>query len=399
MSGEFNSSISRRSILRASLIAGGTVLAGFDRLAWPMNSPADANDPFAGSKKLGVVGFAGELPLDMDTPIGEELDGRLYTDLSALTPENRVIPSAKFYLRSRASKLLDAGKPWTMRLNAPGREPESFAFARLKAMEQSMGVHLMECAGNTRAFHFGLMSAATWTGMPISDVLKPISNQAAATTRVLVSGFDKYQATSATSQPGASWIFTLDELKASRAFLATQMNGAPLTKDHGAPVRLVVPGWYGCTCIKWVDEITLVSDDAPATSQMQEYAARTHQQGVPDIAREFRPAIIQHAAMPIRIERWLVNNKIKYRVVGILWGGGSQRVRVLEIRFNPEDDYVPVDHLDQTSEDSWSFWTHAWTPEKPGTYLIRLRVKEPNVPTIRLDAGYYVRAVDIAERG
>ena len=170
-------------------------------------------------------------------------------------------------------------KPWTMRLNAPGREPESFAFARLKAMEQSMGVHLMECAGNTRAFHFGLMSAATWTGMPISDVLKPISNQAAATTRVLVSGFDKYQATSATSQPGASWIFTLDELKASRAFLATQMNGAPLTKDHGAPVRLVVPGWYGCTCIKWVDEITLVSDDAPATSQMQEYAARTHQQG------------------------------------------------------------------------------------------------------------------------
>ena len=110
MSGEFNSSISRRSILRASLIAGGTVLAGFDRLAWPMNSPADANDPFAGSKKLGVVGFAGELPLDMDTPIGEELDGRLYTDLSALTPENRVIPSAKFYLRSRASKLLDAGK-------------------------------------------------------------------------------------------------------------------------------------------------------------------------------------------------------------------------------------------------------------------------------------------------
>ena len=47
------------------------------------------------------------------------------------------------------------------------------------------------------------------------------------------------------------------------------MNGAPLTRDHGFPVRLIVPGWYGCSCIKWVDRIELVADEAPATTQMQ----------------------------------------------------------------------------------------------------------------------------------
>lgn len=397
MSREITPALGRRELLRVSLIAGGTLLARFERFAfgWPINSQADAKDPFSGGKKLGTIGFAGELPIDLDTTIGEELDGRLYTDLSTLTPESPLTPVKSFYLRSRASKLLEAGNPWTIQIRGLVREPSELTMANLKAMEQPMGIHLMECAGNTRGFHFGLMSAATWAGVPLSEVLKKFAAKQQAT-RILISGFDKYQAQSSTSQPGASWIFKLDELHSTRAFLATQMNGEPLTKDHGAPVRLVVPGWYGCTCIKWVNEIALLSDDAPATSQMQEYAARTHQQGTPELARDSRAAAIQHAAMPIRIERWRVGEAIKYRVAGILWGG-SQRVRTLEIRFNPEDDYVPVDHLDQSTEDSWNFWTHAWTPKKPGTYLLRLRVKDPIVPTTRLDAGYYMRAIEIPE--
>ena len=41
------------------------------------------------------------------------------------------------------------------------------------------------------------------------------------------------------------------------------MNGAPLPRDHGLPVRLLMPGWYGCTCIKWVDEIRFVDETSP----------------------------------------------------------------------------------------------------------------------------------------
>jgi hypothetical protein len=211
-----------------------------------------------------------------------------------------------------------------------------------------------------------------------------------------VSGFDQYQTQSTNSIPGASWIFTTEELTSSRAFLATQMNGEFLTRDHGAPVRLLVPGWYGCACIKWVNQIKLVDNNADATSQMQEYSARTQQVGVPQLAKDYLPAMIEPAATAIRVERWLVDGKIKFRIVGILWGG-TRPVQALEIRFNPEDDYVPVDDLRQAGNATWSFWTHAWTPKTAGTYLIRLRVKDSGVPTKRLDSGYYLRSVELDE--
>jgi len=69
------------------------------------------------------------------------------------------------------------------------------------------------------------------------------------------------------------------------------------------------------------------------------------------------------------VEKWLVDGKLKYRVVGILWGG-SRSIKKLEIRFNPDEDYVGVDSFMQTANDPWSFWSHAWTPKATGTYLI-----------------------------
>jgi DMSO/TMAO reductase YedYZ molybdopterin-dependent catalytic subunit len=240
-----------------------------------------------------------------------------------------------------------------------------------------------------------MISVADWAGAPLLDVLSGSGFKANAP-RVMVSGFDHYSSSSKTSVAGADWIFALDDLDTAKAFLATEMNGKPLTLDHGAPLRLVVPGWYGCTCIKWVTDVQLVSNDVEATSQMQEFAARTHQAGVPVLARDYRPAIIDQAAMPIRVEKWLVNNKIRYRVIGILWGG-SRPVKRLEIRFNPEEDYSPVSEFSHTTNDPWTFWSHAWEPKAAGTYMMRLRVVDPPVTAKRLDAGYYLRMVEITE--
>lgn len=393
--GGFGRNLSRRELLRTSLISGGALLVGLDKIASSRFLQSSTNDSFGNGKKLGTIPFTQEVGVPMETTFGAELDGRLYTDLSTLTPQNRVTATEKFFLRTRASQILDLHKPWSVNLGGLVEEPFDLSAADLMKMAKPRGAHLMECAGNIRSVHFGMMSVGDWAGAPCSELLESAKPKPEAT-RVLISGFDKYATKSASSVPGASWIFTREELKASQAFLATEMNGSPLTKDHGAPVRLVIPGWYGCACIKWVNEITFTDDAAAATSQMQEYAARTMQTGVPQLAREYQPAMVAAAAMPIRIEQWLVEGKIRYRVVGIMWGG-TRPVKSLQIRFNPEEDYVAVDSLEKRANDSWSFWTHVWTPKRPGSYMIRLRVNDPGVVARRLDVGYYMRTVEITE--
>jgi DMSO/TMAO reductase YedYZ molybdopterin-dependent catalytic subunit len=393
--GEAGRKLSRRELLRGAVVAGGALLVGFERMAWPRAIRASTNDPFAKGKLLGTIAFTGEAKVPMETALGAELDGRMYTDLSALSPENRVTPTERFYIRTRASEQLDTQKSWRVSLGGLAGRPFELDIDELRKMAKPRGTHLMECAGNTRSVHFGMMSVADWGGAPLAELVETAKPKAEAT-RVLISGFDTYATKSTSSVPGASWIFTWEELRTSRAFLATEMNGSALTKDHGAPVRLVVPGWYGCACIKWVNEITFTDETVAATSQMQEYAARTMQTGVPKLAREYKPATVDPAAMPIRVEKWVVEEKIKYRVVGIVWGG-TGAVKDLEIRFNPEEDYVPVGNLEQAAQNSWSFWTHAWTPRQAGTYLIRLRVKDAGVVARRLDLGYYMRSVEITE--
>lgn len=395
-----NATISRRKLLKGSLLVSGSFLTGLRRFPAqisPRPKPAalEPEESFRGGRKIGTVEFTQEAPVPMGQAFGSELDRRLYTDLSQLAPPTKIIPTDHFYIRTGASHLLPDANLASIKIGGLVTPPSDLRITELFQRAKPMGAHLMECAGNARTVHFGMMSAADWTGVPISDIIENAKPKQSAP-RILISGFDRYANPSQTSVPGASWVFTIKELTAANAFLAAAMNGEPLTSDHGAPVRLIVPGWYGCACIKWVNEITFVGDDAWATSQMQEYAARTLQNGIPQLARDYEPATVDQAAMPIRIEKWIVNQKIRYRVIGILWGG-SQPVRALEIRFNPEEDYVSVDRFEHTVSDPWAFWSHAWSPHQAGTYMIRLRVKEPTVRARKLDSGYYVRSVEIMD--
>ncbi len=391
--------LTRRDFAKKGAMCSGALLAGFEQVVWPMpsaSSPQGASgDSFSGGQQLGLVDFLREGQAPTQTVLGDELDGRMYTDLASLSLQDVATPTEKFYVRTRVSKLLPDIKSWQLRVEGSSEKPRTLTLEYLRKAAKPLGLHLMECAGNVPLAHFGLISVASWAGVPVEEILdNPGAKRQRS--RVLIAGFDQYAAKSVTSVPGASWIFSLEELQRAKAFLATEMNESPLTSDHGAPVRLVVPGWYGCTCIKWVTRITLVSETVEATSQMQEYAGRTHQRGTPSLARDFHPATIDPAATPIRVEKWLVKGKLKYRVVGIAWGGTAP-VKNLMIRFNPEEDYVPVESFAQTKNDPWTFWTHAWSPKEPGTYSIRLAITDPGIRTRRLDSGYYVRTVQIVE--
>jgi len=330
---------------------------------------------------------------------GVGLDARLDTDLSLLEPNNLITPNELAYIRTEmpaAAAEAAAKGPWILEAGGLIAQPATLKLDDLSKQSRKMGPHLFECSGNGSNRHFGLMSVAEWDGVPLAGVVARLKPSKDAT-GVLVSGFDHIGQNSQRSIVGASWVFPLADLDTLGAFLAVRMNGVPVPADHGKPVRLAVPGWYGCSWIKWVNEIRLVGPDEPATSQMVEFAARTHQSEPHKYARDYAPADIQTAATPIRIEKRKGPNGLEYRIVGIVWGG-TKPVDRLQIRFGNDQPFTPFSVCPVPKTHSmWSLWEYRWKPAKPGVYDIALEVADQSVPQRRLKSLYYMRQVRIDE--
>ncbi len=357
--------------------------------------PAECGDPFAGGRFVALAAFVNEFEGDFSARRSAGHDGRLNTDLRQIEPGQLSIPNDRYYIRTFYPDKLDPDLPWQIRVHGRVAAEVTLTMDDLLPRSRPMGNHVMECSGNTFHNSFGLMSAADWSGVPLLEVLEGVELLPGGT-RVLVAGFDEHTHVSTHSTLGASWIFTLDDIRQAGGFLATHMNGALLPPDHGQPVRLYMPNWYGCSCIKWVNEIKIVGEDEPATAQMREFAQRTHQRGEPEMARDYRPATMDQAAMPIRVERWIdAAGETLHRIIGIMWGG-YEVTGALQISTDDDGLWEPVDVCPaQAGNKSWTFWTHAWSPGAPGDYTIMLRVDDPDVPTRRLDVGHYARTVRV----
>ena len=401
----------RRQVLFS--LAGAGAAALFDR----GRVPAWLGNGVACTSSAPVGELLGTLPLGLQTQAfgvkygGSGLDARMVTDLSLLEPGKLITANDLAYIRTEipAAAAAHTG-PWTIATGGLLEKGGALNLDAISKQAKGMGPHLFECSGNANPSNFGLMSVAEWDGIPLADIvagLKPSSDA----TGVLVSGVDHDGQVSARSTAGASWVFPLASLSKLGAFLAVRMNGEPLPADHGKPVRLVVPGWYGCTWIKWVNEIRLVGPDEPATAQMTEFAGRTHQGQAFKLAREFLPAAIQTAATPVRVEKRRTASGIHYRIVGIVWGG-TKAVDRLAIRIQPRrprsDDgaaaapaavnaaFEPFEVCPTpTTHVMWSLWEYTWKPTAPGTYDIALKVADATVPQRRLTSGYYTRQVTI----
>lgn len=387
------SELTRRSFLAGSGGLGVLTLAGIPGVAgvWPGTGAALTSVDSPDRTFIRNIPFIDSHDR-LERVYGAGLDGRFRQDLSLLTPQTLITPNERFFIRTRCPDLIDLSVPWTIRITGRIAQEKELILDNLLPMAEPMGVHLLECSGSGRG---GLISAARFTGIPFEKVLgqvEPSDDEQ----WIMISGFDQHSDFNPDyDERGCSWIFTREQLTSAGAFLAITMNGKPLSRDHGFPVRLVVPRWYGCCCPKWVNAIRYVRDSAASTNHMRTFAGRTHQDGIPDRARDFKPATIGLSAMAIRVEQWSENGESLHRVVGIIWGG-ARTTDKLVIRFNRDGDYVPVEDYTHETNRTWSLWSHWWRPPKPGRYEIRLQVDDDSIIKPRLDRGSYRRRIDIS---
>jgi DMSO/TMAO reductase YedYZ molybdopterin-dependent catalytic subunit len=354
--------------------------------------PIDVGDTRCGAD-LARGTFLGLRPLldgsgrELEVPYGSGLEARQIVDLELLDPEALVMSAERFYLRTGAPPDLGDLDAWEIRLTGRVSADRALGIDELLARVEDMGRLHLECSGNADGARFGLMSAGEFAGVPMSWVLAQAAPEADATA-IRITGRDTHPASSA-SILGAAWVFRPDEL--DEAWLVTHQDGAPIPEDHGRPVRLLVPGWYGCTCIKWVEEIAWVGDDEPATTQMKEFAGRTHQDGAPDLARDYAPAESEAAATPVRVETWRIDGERVLRVIGAVWGGRRQP-DALRLLMDGED-LGPVELCEREHARTWGLW-EAFLPAG-ASGVVTLRLEADGVPARRLDSRYYARPVDL----
>jgi DMSO/TMAO reductase YedYZ molybdopterin-dependent catalytic subunit len=142
----------------------------------------------------------------------------------------------------------------------------------------------LECAGNSRTLFDprppgtpwgdGAVSTARWEGVPLALLLDRAGPRPGAV-EVLFEGRDAGTTRAGTREPYARSLAP-DVARHPDTLLVTRMNGAPLPAEHGAPVRLLVPGWYGMASVKWLRRITLLEEPFAGFFQADDYVFRDH---------------------------------------------------------------------------------------------------------------------------
>src|SRR5712691_1227207 len=136
--------LTRRDFAKKGAMCGGALLAGFEQVAWPIPSIGPlqhpSGDPFSGGQQLGLVEFLHEGQTPTQTVLGDELDGRMYTDLASLSLQDVPMPTDKFYLRTRASKLMPEAKSWQVRVEGFGEKPRILTLEYLRTAAKPLGL-------------------------------------------------------------------------------------------------------------------------------------------------------------------------------------------------------------------------------------------------------------------
>ncbi len=179
--------------------------------------------------------------------------------------DGHITPNDQFFFIQHYNRPEIDGSTYRLKFTGMVNKPTEFSLADIKAMKSTELVNGYECSGNSSRFFDGLSSCGRFTGVPLSHVLKQVGVGAKAR-EVVFFGTDRgkedvvfRQDTYKLEQQFGRSI-TLEHAMKPEPMLAYALNGQPLTRDQGFPVRLIMPGWYGVANVKWVAEIHLQED-------------------------------------------------------------------------------------------------------------------------------------------
>ncbi len=305
------------------------------------------------------------------------------SNLSSLSA--RITPTSSFYIRNHFSDVPQLDRStWRLILDGEINQPLTLGFDDIMGMPSKELVMTMECAGNSRsyvtppaeglAFRHGAVSTANWKGVPLAALLEEAGLKSNAV-EVVFEGADYGQEE---ENGGAFDLNYRRSLAVATArhpdiLLAYEMNGEALTVDHGFPVRLVVPRWYGMASVKWLTRINVVDKLFDGFFQQRRYVM-IHEG--PEHPQEREPVeklkvkslitsprhgeVVQPGACTIR---------------GFAWSGEGHVTRV-EVSTDGGRGWQDAALSEESDPNVWRHWELVWEAYHPGHYIFMARATD-----------------------
>ena len=218
---------------------------------------------------------------------------------------------------------------WTLSLSGLFQQHATLSIAALQHYPVHHEVVTLECAGNGRAcmtprwpsqpWHYGAVGTARWTGVRLTDVLKdhPV---AGGCEELVFSGVDRGADGGQVHHFERS--LTLQQIDTLEVMLVWAMNGQPLLPQHGFPLRLIVPGWYGMASVKWLDRITAIDHAFQGYQQVRTYRYRRDADDPGQPVTTLKPKSLMQ---PPGLVDWSTRVRLvqpgTHRITGRAWGG------------------------------------------------------------------------------
>ena len=259
--------------------------------------------------------------------------------------------------------------------------PLSLDLEAIKSRPQVSSVVTLECAGNGRAqllprpvsqpWLSEAVGTARWTGTPLASLLREAGIDDGAVD-VVFTGAD--HGIERGLEQDYQRALPISEAMSENVMLAYEMNGAPLPPQHGAPLRLIVPGWYGMAHVKWLRRITVVPEPFDGF-QMRAYRLRdAHDEpGIPLTRIEPR-ALLVPPGFPDFMSRRRVLRSGTVTIEGRAWSGWAP-ITTVQVSLDGGDSWEVADLEQALDSHGWAHWTWTWQAE-PGSYVLSARATD-----------------------
>jgi DMSO/TMAO reductase YedYZ molybdopterin-dependent catalytic subunit len=274
----------------------------------------------------------------------------------------------------------------TWRLAVDGRVATelSLDLDALRALPSHEVIATMECAGNGRArleprpvsqpWLLEAVGTGRWRGVRLRDLLAQARVEPDAV-EVLFTGLDR--GVEGGEEQSFQRSLPLGDADDADVLLAYELNGAPLPPQHGFPLRLLVPGWYGMTNVKWLTRITLTSEPFTGYQQARGYRLRQtdDDEGEP-LSRIHPRALMVPPGIPDFMTRERTVRAGTVMIQGRAWSGLAP-VASVEVSTDGGTTWQDA-HLDPPELGRWAWrrWSYVWDAAEPGRHVLACRARD-----------------------